>query len=328
MSAKWSFLQHTAHWNARKSELIQAIHRETQIQEQLDKRGVKSHTFRFMRSLQAVFEATGLVGGTMVAAPPFFETAHRGTQQFWGTGTGAAVVLWDTLTEEERDAWGQESATRRDWILVRRPPKKGQPQQGEQRSEPPGHIILRLKKNGKKPDPRRGGDEKPSRGRAFRERGWWSRGAIEATLNEHGLECWVHGDVKRADLEPERVRMVEASWDCTLEKDECQVRMDEREAQYWLGTEAGRIGAYGFQGQVSAADGADGAGCMGAGYCTLNLATPGREWEETDAEGTYGGRELFVAGLAERLAEGQSPSQQQLQQLSLLGLAWNDYVTV
>ena len=328
MSAQWSFLQHTAHWNARKSELIQAIHRETQIQEQLDKRGVKSHTFRFMRSLQAVFEATGLVGGTMVAAPPFFETAHRGTQQFWGTGTGAAVVLWDTLTEEERDAWGQESATRRDWILVRRPPKKGQPQQGEQRSEPPGHIILRLKKNGKKPDTRRGGDEKPSRGRAFRERGWWSRGAIEATLNEHGLECWVHGDVKRADLEPERVRMVEASWDCTLEKDECQVRMDEREAQYWLGTEAGRIGAYGFQGQVSAADGADGAGCMGAGYCTLNLATPGREWEETDAEGTYGGRELFVAGLAERLAEGQSPSQQQLQQLSLLGLAWNDYVTV
>ena len=83
MSAQWSFLQHTAHWNARKSELIQAIHRETQIQEQLDKRGVKSHTFRFMRSLQAVFEATGLVGGTMVAAPPFFETAHRGTQQFW-----------------------------------------------------------------------------------------------------------------------------------------------------------------------------------------------------------------------------------------------------
>ena len=59
-------------------------------------------------------------------------------------------------------------------------------------------------------------------------------------MNEHGLECWVHGDVKRADLEPERVRMVEASWDCTLEKDECQVRMDEREAQYWLGTEAGK----------------------------------------------------------------------------------------
>ena len=144
-----------------------------------------------------ISEIFGNDGGTMVAAPPFFETAHRGTQQFWGTGTGAAVVLWDTLTEEERDAWGQESATRRDWILVRRPPKKGQPQQGEQRSEPPGHIILRLKKNGKKPDPRRGGDEKPSRGRAFRERGWWSRGAIEATLNEHGLECWVHEDVKR-----------------------------------------------------------------------------------------------------------------------------------
>ena len=328
MSAQWSFLQHTGYWNTKRGDLVRAVHREVQMQEQLDRNGIKSLTFRLMRSLQAVFEASTLIGGTMVTAPPFFETAHRGKQWFWGTRTGAAVVLWDTLTREEQETWRQEGARRQDWILVRRPHKRG-PKRGEgTSSEPPGHIILRLKRNGKQEDRVPGESAPPCRGRAFRERGWWSRGAIAATLNEYGLECWVHEEVTESSLEPDRVRMVEASWKCSLEKDECQVRMDRREAQYWLGTEAGKIGAYGFQGQVSAADGADGAGCMGAGFCTLNLMTPGKEWEETDTESTYGGREIFVAGLAEGLRKGRSPNEQQLKSLQLLGLTWNDFVTV
>jgi hypothetical protein len=139
-----------------------------------------------MRSLQAVFEASTLIGGTMVTAPPFFETAHRGKQWFWGTRTGAAVVLWDTLTREEQETWRQEGARRQDWILVRRPHKRG-PKRGEGTSnEPPGHIILRLKRNGKQEDRVPGESAPPCRGRAFRERGWWSKGAIAATLNEYG----------------------------------------------------------------------------------------------------------------------------------------------
>ena len=67
---------------------------------------------------------------------------------------------------------------------------------------------------------------------------------------------------------------------------------------------------------------------MGAGFCTLNLMTPGKEWEETDTESTYGGREIFVAGLAEGLRKGRSPNEQQLKSLQLLGLTWNDFVTV
>jgi hypothetical protein len=55
------------------------------MQEQLDRNGIKSLTFRLMRSLQAVCEATTLIGGTMVTAPPFFEMAHRSKQWFWGT---------------------------------------------------------------------------------------------------------------------------------------------------------------------------------------------------------------------------------------------------
>jgi len=49
-------------------------------------------------------------------------------------------------------------------------------------------------------------------------------------------------------------------------KDECQVRLKGTEHDYWMGTEIGMLGGYGFQGQVTAGDGSDKQGKMGAGY--------------------------------------------------------------
>jgi len=40
-------------------------------------------------------------------------------------------------------------------------------------------------------------------------------------------------------------------------KDECQVRLKGRERDYWMGTEIGLLGGYGFQGQVTAGDVSD-----------------------------------------------------------------------
>ena len=53
------------------------------------------------------------------------------------------------------------------------------------------------------------------------------------------------------------------------EKDDCQVRLKGREHDYWMGTEVGILGRYGFQGQVTAGDGSDKQGKMGAGYNNL-----------------------------------------------------------
>jgi len=52
-------------------------------------------------------------------------------------------------------------------------------------------------------------------------------------------------------------------------KDECQVRLKGTEHDYWMGTEIGMLGGYGFQGQVAAGDGSDKQGKMGAGYNNL-----------------------------------------------------------
>ena len=52
-------------------------------------------------------------------------------------------------------------------------------------------------------------------------------------------------------------------------KDECQVRLKGREHDYWMGTETGMLGGYGFQGQVTAVDDSYKKGQMGAGYNNL-----------------------------------------------------------
>ena len=56
-------------------------------------------------------------------------------------------------------------------------------------------------------------------------------------------------------------------------KDECQVRLKGRERDYWMGTEIGMLGGYRFQGQVTAGDGSDKQGKMGAGYNNLRRKT-------------------------------------------------------
>jgi len=47
-------------------------------------------------------------------------------------------------------------------------------------------------------------------------------------------------------------------------KDECQVQLNGREHDYWMGTEIGMLGGYGIQGQVTAGDGSDKQGQNGS----------------------------------------------------------------
>jgi len=54
------------------------------------------------------------------------------------------------------------------------------------------------------------------------------------------------------------------------ETNERQVRLTGIEREYWMGTEIGRLGGYGFRGTVTAGDGSNQkGGKMGAGYVNL-----------------------------------------------------------
>ena len=61
-------------------------------------------------------------------------------------------------------------------------------------------------------------------------------------------------------------------------KDECPVRQTGIEREYWMGTEIGRLGGYGFRGTVTAGDGSNQKGGeMGAGYANRRKQ---RKWQQ------------------------------------------------
>ena len=72
-------------------------------------------------------------------------------------------------------------------------------------------------------------------------------------------------------------------------KDECRVELKGLEHDFWMGTEAGMLGVYNFQGVVLGGDGSNNTGRMGAGFCCLHRSDiagcirVGREQEGTSS---------------------------------------------
>ena len=85
-------------------------------------------------------------------------------------------------------------------------------------------------------------------------------------MSEEYAPCWVHQDCHVAD---EQKAALKKAAGVSGGKDEYQVRLKGRERDYWMGTEIGMLGGYGFQGQVTAGDGSDKQGQIGTGYNNL-----------------------------------------------------------
>jgi len=124
----------------------------------------------------------------------------------------------------------------------------------------PIHFSNRSKQA--KPKAREKTDKKGGKGQSVRWKAWWRQGKV----SEEYASCWVHQDYHVAD---EQKAALKKAAGVSGGKDECQVRLKGREHDYWMGTEIGMLGGYEFQGQVTAGDGSDKQGKMGAGYNNL-----------------------------------------------------------
>jgi len=52
-----------------------------------------------------------------MSAPPFFQSAGRGDLLFWGKKEGPTVVIWESLSEQEKESWLEEASTMHDWVV-------------------------------------------------------------------------------------------------------------------------------------------------------------------------------------------------------------------
>jgi hypothetical protein len=81
------------------------------------------------------------------------------------------------------------------------------------------------------------------------------------------MACWVHQD---SILDNHGViQSLKEAWQQESSKDELKIDLQGLERQYWLGTEAGRLGCYDFLGETWAGDGSAHKGGMGAGIVCL-----------------------------------------------------------
>ena len=81
------------------------------------------------------------------------------------------------------------------------------------------------------------------------------------------MACWVHQDSILDDHGV--IQSLKEAWQQESSKDELKIDLQGLERQYWLGTEAGRLGCYDFLGETWAGDGSAHKGGMGAGIVCL-----------------------------------------------------------
>ena len=101
------------------------------------------------------------------------------------------------------------------------------------------------------------------------------------------MTAWVHRECDV--IEEEAITKLQEAWDSSEQKDECVVRLDDLERAYWMGTEVGLLGGYGFQGVILGVDGSCKHEKMGSGCCKFReegagkCARVGREEEGTSS---------------------------------------------
>jgi hypothetical protein len=88
---------------------------------------------------------------------------------------------------------------------------------------------------------------------------------VETKLNTVNMTAWVHQECDIMD--EDALLRLQGAWGNPQQKDECSVRMDDLEWDYWMGTEVGQLGGYGFQGAIFGVDGSCKDGTMGSGCC-------------------------------------------------------------
>jgi len=125
-----------------------------------------------------------------------------------------------------------------------------------------------MKQNRKRKRTKRtGAKRKDIAGKAYDTGHGGSKATIKMAVIEDHASCWVHKDLS---VTTQQIQALLTAARASGGKDECQVQLTGIEREYWMGTEIGRLGGYGFRGTVTAGDGSNqNGGEMGAGYVNL-----------------------------------------------------------
>jgi len=102
-SRGWNFLEKQECWECHEQALIATIRKETKRIEGLEEAGYRSPTWAVLQALQQIHSATRIGGEAAIFASPLFQSAERGDLLFWGKQKGPTVVIWQSLSKQEKE---------------------------------------------------------------------------------------------------------------------------------------------------------------------------------------------------------------------------------
>jgi len=271
-SGGWNFLKKQECWEGHEQALVKTIRKETRRTKELEEDIYRSPTWAVLRALQLINSATRIEGEAATSALSFFQSAGRGDLLFWGEREGPTVVIWESLSEQEKENWLLESSTMHDWVVwckskkgseeirsfeligkeifsnydeTKSKEEKNKKNMSEKRAHR-GHSVRyrSLWKQGKQ--------KRAHHGQSVRYRSWWKQGNIKMAVSEDHASCWAHKDLT---VTIKQVQALLTAARASGGKDECQVRLTGIKQEYLMGTEIGRLEVYGFRGTVTAGDG-------------------------------------------------------------------------
>jgi len=122
--AQWHLLKHTL-VNFEPSALGANIQNEWTRQLRFDKdKKHRSFSWKLLRTVKEVFQATKYQGDTALTIPPFFKNAGRGKARIWGEENWTpqpTVINWSGLDEKEKLDLISTLAVTDNWILLTYP---------------------------------------------------------------------------------------------------------------------------------------------------------------------------------------------------------------
>ena len=135
--AQWHLLKHTL-TNADPSSLGASLQNELTRQEKFNNdQKHRSFSWKLLRTIKGVFQATRYQGDTAPTIPPFFKSAGRGKERIWAEVTVTpqpTVINWLGLNDTEKAELIPTLSTTDNWILLTHPQgtsNKSQPLLGE-----------------------------------------------------------------------------------------------------------------------------------------------------------------------------------------------------
>jgi len=121
-----------------------------------------------------------------MSAPPFFQSAGRGDLLFWGEKERQTVVIWESLSEQEKESWLKESSTMHDWVVWCKSKKGAEEISSFELSGKEIFSNHDETKSKEEKNKKNRGKKKAHRGQSVRYRSCWKQGNIKMAVR--GLE--------------------------------------------------------------------------------------------------------------------------------------------